>query len=926
MSISNILGSSPSGRLAPLDPSLIASRPNGSSPTQVVRNAAGSLRSNPVPSPSNLSDTQTPDLVTVLSPGSNMRDGGVLTRLGQKPNKATADAIELALTDEWLSEFNKLGDPKDPNHPRKQVARSLLVVVLNATQKSSYEDGWLNPEQLPEALAEVLKVARNWTVVPPRTPRTPAQPGGRPPQDTRPLPDATRPGELPDAIRPGQLPEAARPSTPPTATQPQPTTPNLPAPVLVERWQKATGQVSVALGANVNPYLRSFLADNKSVEPYDVSETDADVNRVQAALIKAGVSEENAPQATRNLMAMAKALNVNAVTLAGGLADRLEDARALVASVTSSTPLVIDPRDPVTMERAKQYYTALYSLGEYVPPQTSTVDKFNPKTGRMEPHDITTPARIVLTPTMTDLDGVIAKSYGSFGMGFVGINKKGERFDVYVALGKSLGGTPTALRGVQLTADSRSLLVNVDVRDPNTNSIVNQTMKVPLNKEQAEAILNSVNLSSPTSHEGLTARVFPPDAMALLQTVSTNNGKAALFNNAVVPNGFVGNTFGTRGPASGEGAGTLGASLGRSVEESGVTYKFPSGGPAPYFEVYSGGAARSYGPGEKNTAVLFGLDARDAEGITNVAKAIPKIVDELGKKYGLTAEQMAAWHQVNFTEPDIPSIILPSAVVSALAQRGNTRPGLGLADLQAEIEEKVLGLIAQQGIGDKYKIHHTQSGSNDTLALAKFRPDGTIDGKITTEWQINVKGGKALPVLDGLATQLKDLYGIDLLGALKAEGYDWNYMRKLELHQVLAFFKTKVRPIMDKLEKQAGVPLASRIIIQVDTYGATQDAAKNWTRGGSDYSLVAAAEALYKSVIVTQVDTLAGAKSTERAPEFVVERNSEGRATLIKPSVPASMQGSPSIYVNDQATLSKLLLDAYNAQTPVVPPEKKTRQ
>jgi hypothetical protein len=689
---------------------------------------------------------------------------------------------------------------------------------------------------------------------------------------------------------------------------------------------RATGALSVALGMNVNPSLRRILADSRQgaapLPAYPSSLTEAQATEAATSTLSQGGLGGDAAKAAPEIAKLAKAIDADPAALGRAIARDVSAVRQAAAAISPQSPILVDgARDPASVGRATESMSALMSQAT---PKAEGWRRVTLEDGSQV--DLFFEPEVAQTRVMSDIDGVVGPSYTVRAFDVAVTLPDGRTGHVFLKMDQPPGGEITSVHGLTYQPGSSTAQVEADVKSGETGRTERRRIDVPVSQEQAE-ILAQAQSTAPTSVEGLGARYFPPSSLAFLKLASKNAEGGNRTLGAVDLPEVVLNTFGTAldptNPKAFRGSpAQLITSIARSLGFDETVEPVPDGFYAiPGIKVYSGGSAITQG---SRLSEPFGLSPEQAQGFQNVAKSIRPLIDEFSDSWGLSPAAQKAWQDAVFANPDIPSVILSGSVVEELKHRTQaSHPLRTLADLQRQLDERLNTVVEQNGLERVITLHHTPTGSSpgkpDDVA---YHDPAQPSAPFTTEWQFAVNGQKALPVLDDVIAKLERDHGFDLKAALEAQGYSYGRIREMSLEQTIALFRDVIRPMI----AARGPNLLGNVVIGVDTY-----AEKNGRPGGSDASMIRAAEALYgaPNVTVVQVDTFSGKPGEPgRNPAFSMGLNGRNRLEVTNPSVdPDGPNGAiaPSFYVTRPEEFGRVMNGALSQQSPLTPEEWRVR-
>jgi len=709
------------------------------------------------------------------------------------------------------------------------------------------------------------------------------------------------------------------------------------SPTLLSPGQTAIEFLSVnTFQRNINPTVRTIIndirADVSPIQQYDTTVGDSQVKADVINVLSRGGFETGLDAAADNIITLAKELDVDAANFTGRLVRSIGQSEALTDTYGSSNPLVVNSGiDPSSRIEATNYVSGLFSEGIFVPGGWGVPNQVS---GEFEfegvPQEILERDALVTNGTIQDIDGVSAISYGASGIDVTATRTNGDTTHLFLRLDEPLPGKITDYVGVGLERDERTAIFTVETPDGEIDIV-----RLPLTETEA-GILEDSRGATGQFVEGLGARYFPSESVDFLTAASDVNLSNNLNSEGVVLPTIVLNTFGSVGEDAFRGSpAQLVTSLARSLEPGEQTTEPLASGlfATPEVPTYSGGSTVTLG---ELVMQPFGLSSEQAQGLGNVAEALPELVARLSERYDLSSEATVAWHDAIFANPDIPSVILPGSVVTELAGRTDaSHPGQTLRALQDDIETSVQGLLERNGLGDIVTLHHTPTGSTednpDAVAphIAGLPLEETPE--FTTEWQFAVNGQKALPVLDVTVDYLQQHHGVDLKGALEEEGFDYGRIREFSLEETIEFFAETVKPMIDNFAEEKGLEtLTGKVIVAADTY-----VEKDGSLSGSDSSMIRSAQALYgaDNVVIVQVDTFGGQPPSEpgRNPKFTTEpfTDSDGQqgVRLLTPSVDPegdNAEAAPSLYVTTQQEFGAIFKAALENQLPLSQEELST--
>jgi hypothetical protein len=728
-------------------------------------------------------------------------------------------------------------------------------------------------------------------------------------------------------------------------------------------------------GRNMSPIVhaiaRDVLAGSLEVDRYRADHHVGDLSHaVNDLLSHLGVDASGHPPAGRNLMRMAEGMNVDALQLTSELVRRKHGDDCLLAKFHPKHPLLVDGRQPRTLDRATAYVSALLAQGVKTPPVRTTV-KFEIQEGAFAGrHEWTGTLKgpgLQTTAMNSDIDGPFAASYGQQGID-VELRLAGQttRKRFHLRLPEAL---PGQVVGITARGGAESPQALVSCRIGQGAAARHHQAVVDVTPEQHQLLSAADPKSLKTDYvEGLSARFFSAESVDFWQQVSQRNKSGGEFRGNVRAPSIVFNTFGSHGTRAFENSAELVTSFARSVQGRDLPAT-PGKGivDAPDVRVYSGGTTLNVG----GKATAIGLSPQQQQAMSQVARRIGELVAVYAQEYGLSRGAFEAWENTVFANPDIPSIIMPSKLITEMAGRTDaTHPGKTYVDLQQEIERDLTRLIADLDMGQFVKLHHTPSAPGDQVALMKAEDEEGNRPEFTTEWQFAVTGQKAMPVLDAVAHDLKKNFGIDLKAALEADGHSYGDIRRMSLDETVRFFSGYVRgaidtaarthaarpaadgvpqgnaaapsgpraiasAIMDRLRQLTGLgaatapltppmtpPVTPHVIVPVDTYYE-----KGGKIDGSDASLIRSAVALYGAdrTCVVQVDTGGGKETPGRSPLFRISADERGRPRLDRhvdgdgkgPVDPHGPNGqfAPTLYVRSADDMGKVFSAAYRVQS-----------
>jgi hypothetical protein len=505
------------------------------------------------------------------------------------------------------------------------------------------------------------------------------------------------------------------------------------------------------------------------------------------------------------------------------------------------------------------------------------------------------------------------------------VTPNGDVLHPYLPLTARPTGDLARAVGFDIEDDGRTAFVMVESNDPATGATMTNKYQIEVDERTSSLIRDAVYKDADHLNyvEGLGARHFSEDAIDFWKLISAfslspkNNRDGTPGVNL---NNIYGNTFGTMGEVAFVGsAAKLVTSFARSLPVDETAEPFEKGiFAAPGATFVSGGSAISNNSLGKFSE-SFGLSPQQAQGMKNVADALPNLVDRSVEKYNLSEVSRVAWQNAIFASPDIPSVILPGTLVSEITSRdGSQFPGQTLADLQTEIDDVLKGLIDTNDLGEIITLHHTPSNPGDTV---KLHDASKPDDSFTTEYQFAVNSQKALGVFEHLSQNYLSNTGVDLRVEMEDRGYPYSEIRKLSLNDTIKLFGEVVRPII----LQNGANSAGKVVVAGDTYYE-----KGSATGGSDRSMIDACRALYGSdnTLIVQVDTFGGKTPDEpgRNPFFGMSIDPEtnklrleypdsSKERAVDPSGP-NADGAPNAFFRRQEEFSTVFFNALNAQSP----------
>jgi len=639
-------------------------------------------------------------------------------------------------------------------------------------------------------------------------------------------------------------------------------------------YEQATGRVSRGFGLNVNPTLRGLQQ----------SGAEAFAEPTQSGYQQLGQTLGAYAYLADDIVTMGRFTDLNPLDIAEQLLEAQVYTMDVLQTVTPQNPLIVTD-DPESIANASNMLAALF--GDVVvvstPPELSATGQMPPEFGMM-------------TVGIFDIDGVTAQSYGQNLIEVEVETAGGDTQRATVFTPADLEGTIVEINGLVpgLELESGAQL-EVVVEDANGTQ---RAELLPVHRRYTD-LLDNGTIQGFQSLSGLTARNFPEGGLAAQQQFGLDRA----VSDQVFRTSWANNTFGTFGP--GPDADYQPAALTSAMQRSIP----PEEGWESYLSsTFSGGSHSWHHITGGSETSPFGLTPDNVDALSGLGNALQPFIGVLAERYNLSDGAEQAFRQGIFTNPDIPSIIIPEPVIHEFdlsSQEGVER----FQSMQNDIEEFATSYLANTGLDSVIDLHHTPSIGDDEMALAEVGAD-----KFTGEWQFAMKGRKALPVVDYAARILSEYYNVDLMGELAAKGITWVELREMSGEEVIEALKE----VADTLKEAQPWVQLPRIAVGLDTYTESEGELK-----GSDVFLAAASAAVFgeDNTIILQSDTAGGLPTPGRPKAFEVGYTAEGEPVLTRQSVDPNGENAafaPTVYFPDGASvLGEVVATALQNQLPI---------
>jgi hypothetical protein len=736
------------------------------------------------------------------------------------------------------------------------------------------------------------------------------------------------------------------PPGPPVGPTP-PSGPYIAPPKLATASSKSIGQLSIMFEKNTNSSLRSIIADTKQGLRFSAygGNPGSKLTLASQVLWNSGFSAQQSLTNSRHLDVLAHTMNVDVTQLGQRIADKLQAQREIIAQYTPQNPLVINTRlKPSSIEPAIEYATALFSAGVTVPAHTQQI----------EGYDVECPAKLVLTASSQDVDGVSKWARPPMrGLDIEVLTRLGDVTTVHVPLPDDFEGTPNNVAGVLLTVPPQAKLHLTD----------GSTINVEISDKNALVLSTALN-SSPKFVDGAGARFFPEGSQRFLKEVSATTIKGTI-NPGVGVNAVKFITFGGVGDTPFEGSpGNMTSNFGRGEPSETLTKPVPRGfHGAEGIRVSAGGATETH-TSEGIILQFVGMTESEASGAKELVRRMPQFVNELCDKYGISDLARADWTAL-VPGYENPNFIIPDRAIEQLmdASAPNDRSG-PLPTMQLEIEAWLNETISDCGLDQSHRLHHYPAAPGDQVLL--YSEPGANFG---VEWAVGGRGQKVIPSLNFLLTELKTDRGIDLMPELESIGGGLSGIRQLEFPEIDQFLSDVVRPLallhqrggnLEMALSESGIQLSELQTMSLPEIAETvrdlgvfstsinrleQEAAQSGvlfgnlfpayvvcgdtieeladgTRLGTDTSMVRVYEKLCEKAVLVMIDTMGGTPPRERQPFFSTVLNEQtGEVDVIPRKSPRSDgpngEHAPTMYFANQAEFGAVFNAALLSQASI---------